>query len=111
MKALWAALLAASLVAGGAAATTTPPKMGNSKNGRKLFILHDCGACHLLAAANALSPSGIGPDLDTTKKTYVQIVNNVTNGGKGMTGYKKTLTTTQIADVATFVYKLSLIHI
>jgi mono/diheme cytochrome c family protein len=105
MKALWAALLAAALVAGGAAATTTPPKPGNAKNGRKLFILHDCGACHLLAAANALSPSGIGPDLDTTKKTYVQIVNNVTNGGKGMTGYKKTLTVTQIDDVATFVYK------
>jgi mono/diheme cytochrome c family protein len=106
MRALWAALLAAALLAGAAAATTTPPpKPGNAKNGRKLFIQHDCGACHLLAAANAMSPSGIGPDLDTTTKTYAAIILNITKGGKGMTGYKKTLTTAQIADVATFVYK------
>jgi mono/diheme cytochrome c family protein len=79
--------------------------MGNAKNGHKLFIQHDCGSCHMLAAANAMSPSGIGPDLDTTKKTFAQIVTNVTKGGKGMTGYGKTLTATQIADIATFVYK------
>ena len=79
--------------------------MGNAKNGRKLFIQHSCGSCHMLAAANAMSPSGIGPDLDTTKKSYALIVANVTKGGKGMTGYGKTLTTSEIADVATFVYK------
>ena len=56
-------------------------------------------------AAHALSPSGIGPDLDYTRKSYAAIVANITRGGKGMTGYKKTLTTTQILDLATFVYK------
>ncbi len=105
MKALPAAFLAAAVVAGAAAATTTPPKLGNAKNGRKLFIQHSCGSCHMLAAANAMSPSGIGPDLDTTKKSYALIVANVTKGGKGMTGYGKTLTTSEIADIATFVYK------
>ena len=105
MKALPAVLLAAAFVAAGATASTTPPKLGNAKNGRKLFILHDCGSCHMLAAANAMSPSGIGPDLDTTRKSFALIVANITKGGKGMTGYGKTLTTTQIADIATFVYK------
>jgi len=105
MRGLLAGLLVAAVVAAGATAASAPPRMGNAKNGRKLFIQHDCGACHMLAAANAMSPSGVGPDLDTTRKTYAAIVANVTNGGKGMTGYKKTLTTTQIADVATFVYK------
>ena len=110
MKAFAGALLAAAVVAGGAAATTTPPKMGNAKNGRKLFIQHDCGSCHMLAAANAMSPSGIGPDLDTTKKSYPAIVANITNGGKGMTGYRKTLKATQIADIATFVYRSAHAH-
>jgi mono/diheme cytochrome c family protein len=105
MKALPAALLAAAMVAGAAAATTPPPKLGNAKNGRRLFIGHDCGSCHMLAAANAMSPSGIGPDLDTTRKSYAVIVANITKGGKGMTGYGKTLTPSQIADVATFVFK------
>ena len=105
MKAFAGALLAAAVVAGAATATTTPPKLGNAKNGRKLFIQHDCGSCHMLAAANAMSPSGIGPDLDTTKKSFALIVANITKGGKGMTGYGKTLTATQIADIATFVYK------
>jgi mono/diheme cytochrome c family protein len=105
MRALWAAFLAAAMLAGAAAATTTPPKFGNAKNGRRLFIAHDCGSCHMMAAANQMSPSGIGPDLDTTTKSYTAIVKNITYGGKGMTGYKKTLTSTQILDLATFVYK------
>jgi mono/diheme cytochrome c family protein len=105
MKALPAALFAAAILAGGASATTSPPAMGNAKNGKRLFIAHDCGACHLLNAAHALSPSGIGPDLDYTKKSYAAIVANITSGGKGMTGYRRTLTTSQILDLATFVYK------
>jgi mono/diheme cytochrome c family protein len=105
MKGLSAAFLVAAVVAGSAAATTSPPKLGNASAGRKLFIQHDCGSCHMLAAANAMSPSGIGPDLDTTKKSYALIVANITKGGKGMTGYGKTLTTVQIDNIATFVYK------
>jgi mono/diheme cytochrome c family protein len=105
MRALPAALLAAAVVSAGASAAAPPPEMGNAKNGKKLFIAHDCGACHLLNAAHALSPSGIGPDLDSTRKSYKAIVANITNGGKGMTGYRKTLTASQILDLATFVYK------
>ena len=110
MRLLLAVALAAFMLAGAATATTPPPKFGNAKNGKKLFIAHDCGACHLMAAANQLSPSGIGPDLDTTKKSYAAIVANITKGGKGMTGYRKTLTTAQILDLSTFVYKTALAH-
>ena len=52
MRLVLAALLAALVLAGAAAATTPPPKYGNAKNGHKLFIAHDCGACHMMAAAN-----------------------------------------------------------
>ena len=81
-------------------------RQGNYKNGKQALHrarLRARATC--MATANAMSPSGIGPDLDTTRKSYTAIVTNITKGGKGMTGYKKTLTTTQILDLATFVYK------
>jgi mono/diheme cytochrome c family protein len=103
-----AALLAAALTAYAAATTPPPTKVvGNVKVGRSLFILHDCGSCHLLATANAMSPSGIGSDLDTSRKTYAQMITQITGGGHGMTGYKHVLTVPQIQDLAAFVYKSS----
>jgi mono/diheme cytochrome c family protein len=100
-----AVLVAAAIPASGALAATPTTAVGNVKTGKSLFKLHDCGSCHLMAAANALDGSGAGPDLDTTRKTYAQIVANITNGGKHMTGYKKVLTTVQIQDLAAFIYK------
>jgi mono/diheme cytochrome c family protein len=107
--ALLAAVFAAAALASLASATTPAPTkvVGNVKVGRSLFIAHDCGSCHLLAAANAMSPSGIGADLDTSKKTYAQMITQITNGGHGMTGYKHVLTVAQIQDLAAFVYKSS----
>jgi mono/diheme cytochrome c family protein len=100
-----AAALLLALAGVSLASAATPTKVvGNPKNGKKLFIAHDCGSCHIMAAANQFNGSGAGPDLDTTKKTYAQIVANITNGGRGMTGYKHSLTTSQIADLAAFVY-------
>ena len=107
MRSLAAPLLAVVLSAAGiaVAGAATPTKIAvNPKNGKKLFVVHDCGSCHIMAAANQFDSSGAGPDLDTTKKTYAQIVANITNGGKGMTGYKHVLTTNQIDDLAAFVY-------
>jgi len=95
------AAVAVIAIAGAAAPTKI---VGNPKNGKKLFVAHDCGSCHIMAAANQFDGSGAGPDLDTTKKTYPQIVANITNGGKGMTGYKHALTTSQIDDLAAFIY-------
>ena len=89
------------------ALATTPKVVGNYKAGKKDFVLHACGSCHMMAAANQLDGSGAGPDLDNSRKTYAQIVTQITNGGKGMTGYKKALTTTQIQDLAAFIYTVS----
>ncbi len=107
--ALLAAVLAAAAFATFASATTPAPTkvVGNVKVGRSLFIVHDCGACHMMAAANAMSPSGIGPDLDASKKTYAQMITQITNGGHGMTGYKHVLTAVQIQNLAAFVFKNS----
>jgi mono/diheme cytochrome c family protein len=105
VKTLAAAVLLAATLTSGALAATPTAVVGNVKTGKSLFKLHDCGSCHLMAAANALDGSGAGPDLDTTRKTYAQLVANITNGGKHMTGYKKVLTTVQIQDLAAFIYK------
>jgi mono/diheme cytochrome c family protein len=99
-KNLLIATFAVALAAAGASAALP----GNPKVGKALFEAHGCGSCHNLAAANAYSSSGAGPDLDHTRKTYNQIVLQVTNGGKGMTPYKGVLTPTQIQSVAAFVY-------
>ena len=107
--ALLAAVLAAAALATFASATTPAPTkvVGNVKVGRSLFIAHDCGACHMMAAANAMSPSGIGPDLDASKKTYAQMITQITKGGQGMTPYAHVLTPAQIQDLAAFVYTTS----
>ncbi|HEX4519491.1 MAG TPA: cytochrome c [Gaiellaceae bacterium] len=106
--ALVTALALAAIACTSAAATTPKPKiLGNAKNGRKLFIAQQCGSCHLMGAANQMDGSGLGPDLDHVTKTYTQIVTQITKGGRGMTGYKKALTTSQIEDLAAFIYTTS----
>jgi mono/diheme cytochrome c family protein len=110
MKALLVALLIAS-VAVCSAGATTPPKttttkiVGNVKVGRTIFRQQGCGSCHMLAAAGVVNSSGEGPDLDTSAKTYAQMINQITKGGGDMTPYGKTLTTAQIQDLAAFVYE------
>jgi hypothetical protein len=59
----------------------------------------------MLAAAGVVEASGEGPDLDVSKKTYTQMINQITKGGGNMTAYGKLLTKTQIQDLAAFIYK------
>ena len=103
---LVAAVVAGAAVAAGSAFAAAPKTaiVGNAKTGKSLFKAHQCGSCHLMAAANAFNGSGAGPDLDQTKKSYTQIVNSITKGGAGMTGYRGALTTVQIEDLAAFIY-------
>ena len=100
-----ACALAAVLLACAGAVAATPAKVaGNPKLGKALFKAHGCGSCHNLAAANVFDSSGAGPDLDRTRKSYAQIVTQITNGGKGMTPYKAVLAPALIQDLAAFVY-------
>jgi mono/diheme cytochrome c family protein len=90
------------------AVAATPTRIvGNVKNGKKWFRAQQCGSCHLMAAAGALGGSGIGSDLDQSRKTYAQLIAQITKGGQGMTGYAHVLTTSQIQDLAAFIYSAS----
>jgi mono/diheme cytochrome c family protein len=99
--------LAAAFAASGALASTPAAVVGNAKNGRKLFRAHGCGSCHMMAAAGEMDGSGLGADLDTSRKTYPQMIVQITNGGHGMAPYRKVLTPSQIQDLAAFVYRTS----
>ncbi len=105
MKALTVALfLLAAIVASSAVAATPTKIVGNVKNGKKWFNAQQCGACHMMAAAGAMDGSGVGSDLDITTKSYAQIITQITKGGHGMTGYAHVLTSSQIEDLAAFIY-------
>ena len=82
----------------------SPPSavQGNPQAGRAIFTSAGCVSCHTLNAAG--SHGTIGPNLDQLKPPYARIVRQVTNGGKIMPPFKSQLTTTQIRDVAAFVY-------
>jgi mono/diheme cytochrome c family protein len=84
--------------------STTPG--GNAVAGKQVFLTQGCGACHILKAAGATGT--IGTNLDTAKPSLATIVSVVTNGRTGKLGtmpvFKGTLSTTQIQDVAAFIY-------
>ena len=99
-------LIVAAVVAA-AAGATTPSKtkmVGSPKLGKTIFKQQGCGSCHMLAAAGSTDASGLGPDLDTSKKTYTQLINQITKGGGSMSAYGKILTAAQIQDLAVFIY-------
>ena len=102
-----ALLLAAATLVSSAVAATPTKIVGNVKNGKRWFVAQQCGACHMMAAAGAMDGSGVGSDLDISTKTYAQMITQITKGGHGMTGYAHVLTTSQIQDLAAFIYTTS----
>ena len=77
------------------------PATADSAAGAIVFKSAGCGSCHTLKAAGASGQ--IGPNLDSLKPAYAQVLAQVTNGGGSMPSFKKTLTAAQIRDVAAFV--------
>ena len=71
--------------------------------GAKIFVSSGCTSCHTLAAAH--STGTVGPNLDTLKPDYRAVTAQVTNGGAAMPAFKSSLSTQQIADVASYVVK------
>ncbi len=76
---------------------------GNPTAGAAIFKSAGCTSCHTLAAAH--STATVGPNLDQLKPDYRAVTAQVTNGGAAMPSFKKTLSTQQIADVASYVVK------
>jgi mono/diheme cytochrome c family protein len=93
---------------------SAPVVVGNAAAGKSLF-LSTCAACHTLKAAGAQGT--LGPNLDENPLSESTLVAAITNGGSSvmtasaiakyqttMVAYKGTLSTTQIGDVAAYVY-------
>jgi|SRR5579862_3265070 len=87
---------------GSSTSSSGPPVQGNATAGKQVFETAGCKGCHTLKAAGATGT--VGPNLDQLKPAYARIVLQVTNGGKIMPPFKSSLSTTQIQDVAAFVY-------
>ena len=86
----------------GTARSTAATVAGNPANGKKIFATAGCAGCHTLKAAKATGK--VGPNLDKLKPAYAKVVTQVTKGGGTMPAFKGRLTTSQIQDVAAFVY-------
>jgi mono/diheme cytochrome c family protein len=76
---------------------------GDPVAGKKIFLSAGCASCHTLKDAG--STGTIGPNLDQAKPSYRLATDRVTNGKSPMPSFKGTLTTQQIADVASYVVK------
>ena len=69
--------------------------------GAAVFTSAGCGSCHTLKAAGASGQ--VGPNLDSLKPAYAQVLAQVEKGGGTMPSFAKSLTPKQIRDVAAFV--------
>jgi len=83
------------------AGINTVPANANAAAGKAVFTSAGCASCHVLKAAGANGQ--IGPNLDSLKPTYDQVLVQVQQGGGGMPAFKDQLTAQQIRDVAAFV--------
>lgn len=121
-KGLYGRLAAVGTVILAAAAMLTAGALGrvgastpNLSEGLTLFTTKGCSACHTFE--NARATGKIGPNLDDVKLTLAQITTQVTKGGCAvltkaqcakykfsMSAFGKTLSKTDIADVASYVY-------
>jgi mono/diheme cytochrome c family protein len=74
---------------------------GDASNGKQVFAEAGCGGCHALRDAG--SAGGSGPNLDTLRPGFEQVVRQVENGGRGMPSFDLRLTRDQIRNVAAYV--------
>jgi mono/diheme cytochrome c family protein len=77
--------------------------VGTASAGAPLFASSGCGGCHTLAAAG--SSGTAGPNLDMAKPVVALVEFRVKNGGLDMPPFGDSLSTQQIADLATYVYR------
>jgi mono/diheme cytochrome c family protein len=72
-----------------------------TSDGAHLFNSAGCADCHALTAAGARAR--VGPDLDALQPSYVDVADQVRQGGGGMPAFSDKLTEQEIAAIATFV--------
>lgn len=106
-----AAVPLARLAAQDAAAAPAPnagaeAATGNAEKGKAVFETAMCGACHVLAAAEASGP--IGPSLDNNPNlTHAFIVERVANGAGAMPPFAGQLSPEEIEDVTAYILSVA----
>ena len=87
--------------------TTTGPEtlLGNPAAGAAVFTANGCGSCHTLAAAG--TTGNIGPNLNSAKPSQATVIRLVTSGGGGGGNVMPpfTLSTTDLNNLAAYVYQ------
>jgi mono/diheme cytochrome c family protein len=80
----------------------TEELIGDPAAGATLFF-SNCGSCHALAAAR--TNGHVGPDLDYIAPSQELLVTQITNGRGEMPPFGSQLSSTQINDLAAYVYQ------
>jgi mono/diheme cytochrome c family protein len=94
---------ASSTTAAGTTSTALAALIGDPVAGAAVFQSAGCGSCHILKAAG--STGQVGPSLDDVAPDQQTVVQQVTNGGEIMPAFSPQLSSTQINNVAAYVYK------
>jgi mono/diheme cytochrome c family protein len=87
----------------GTTSTALAPLVGDPVAGAAVFASAGCGSCHILKAAG--STGQVGPSLDDVAPDQATVIQQVTNGGEIMPAFSPQLSSTQINNVAAYVYK------
>ena len=74
---------------------------GTQDDAKSLFNAQGCGGCHVLSDAGATGT--VGPNLDESKPTVENAVDQIANGGGGMPPYKGRISDEQIRALAEYV--------
>ncbi len=103
-KALGGGSTSTSASGGGQTTTTALAALiGDPVAGAAVWTSAGCGACHVMAKAGATGTTG--PSLDSLKPDQNTIVAQVTNGGGIMQAFSPQYSSTQINNLAAYVYQ------
>ncbi len=79
----------------------TPTPSSVKPSGAQIWTAVGCGACHTLASSR--SNGTAGPDLDQLRPTSAVVTRQVESGGSGMPSYRRALTSSELAALASYV--------
>ena len=98
------ALIATAAAVAGCGGDSAPPP-GTARAGTQVFVQASCGGCHTLAAADARGR--VGPNLDRAQPGFVQVAEQVREGGAGMPSFAGRLSDQEIESVAAYVAEVA----
>ena len=97
-----AAILFIYLLSTAPSGSATSSASNGKQTGKTIFV-NNCSSCHILKAAGATGV--VGPNLDKLKLPKSIVIAQIKHGGGVMPAFAHTMTSTQIATVAQFIYE------